>query len=111
MEETFGELLKRLRVARGLSLRDLARLAGCSASYVSRIEHGDRLPPSREMTAAFAEALRLRPGGAWWDRLFLASEHVPPGVPPEALLSACRAIRADIVQRATAAQAPRKEAG
>src|SRR3979490_1458695 len=41
--ETIGERLKRLRLERGLSKRDLAA-PGVSSAYISRIEAGTRQP-------------------------------------------------------------------
>jgi transcriptional regulator with XRE-family HTH domain len=43
-EETVGQRVRRLRLARGLSQRQLAVPAGVSHSYISRIEHGNREP-------------------------------------------------------------------
>jgi tetratricopeptide (TPR) repeat protein len=44
--ETIGERLKRLRLVRGLSQRDLSA-PGCSYAYVSRVEAGLRYPSIR----------------------------------------------------------------
>jgi transcriptional regulator with XRE-family HTH domain len=43
-----GERLLNARVAAGLSQRDLA-FPGCSAAYISRIEHGERIPSLQVM--------------------------------------------------------------
>ncbi len=43
-----GERLLDARTAAGLSQRDLA-FAGCSAAYISRIEHGERIPSLQVM--------------------------------------------------------------
>lgn len=43
----FGESLRKMRLARGMSLRQLAREAGISPSYLSDIELGRRLPAER----------------------------------------------------------------
>lgn len=37
-----GARIREARVARGMSLRDLARRVGCSAAYVSDVERGQR---------------------------------------------------------------------
>ena len=44
--ETFGERVRRLRMARGLSLRQLAKVVGVSAPFLSDLEH-DRRNTSR----------------------------------------------------------------
>lgn len=62
--ETFGERLRRLRRARGLSVRELARLSGKSGGYISRIETGQRLVgrlPHYDDLRAMARALDLPP--------------------------------------------------
>lgn len=91
--ETFGALLRRRRLARGLTLRQLALRADCAPSYISKLETGDRLPPSRKMTAAFARALGVAEGSAEWDRFFLLTDHVPPGIEGVALLLTCQMLR------------------
>lgn len=40
----FGRALRRLRKARNLSQRQLARMAGTGSAFVSQIEHGIRQP-------------------------------------------------------------------
>lgn len=51
--ETFGERLKRLRLARGLSVNKFAREVGRDPGSISRIENGKRLvdstPPAHEI--------------------------------------------------------------
>lgn len=42
--KTFGQLLKELRRAKGISQRDLAELVEVDFSYISKVEN-DRLPP------------------------------------------------------------------
>ncbi|MCX4097744.1 helix-turn-helix domain-containing protein [Nocardia sp. alder85J] len=53
----FGTELSRWRQLRGLSRRELGRLAHCSPEYVGYLERGGRLPSS-EVTAALDAALR-----------------------------------------------------
>jgi tetratricopeptide (TPR) repeat protein len=55
----FGERLRRARHAAGMSLRELA-FPGCTAPYISRLEHGDRTP-SLQMLRALAERLGVTP--------------------------------------------------
>ncbi|WP_346867574.1 helix-turn-helix transcriptional regulator [Clostridium sp. UBA1353] len=42
----FGDYLKQLRMQRGLSLKNVEDSLGISASYVHRLESGDRTNPS-----------------------------------------------------------------
>ena len=58
-EETIGERLRRLRLERGLSQRDLIS-PGVSYAFISRIETGDRLP-SVKTIRALARKLGVRP--------------------------------------------------
>jgi len=46
--EKFGNLLKNLRITRGLTLREACRLAGYDPSNWSKIERGILSPPSNE---------------------------------------------------------------
>jgi transcriptional regulator with XRE-family HTH domain len=50
-----------IRNTRGLPLRAVAELAGISAGYLSRIEHGERALDSRKLIVALANALRVAP--------------------------------------------------
>lgn len=52
-------LLRRLRMARGLSQTDLARLVGCSGSEVSKIESG-RITPYSIRARRIMDALKWR---------------------------------------------------
>ena len=54
--EVLGELLRRLRHERGLTLGEIADRAGLSPQYLSEIERG-RKEPSSEMIEAVAGAL------------------------------------------------------
>lgn len=53
---SLGEHLRNLREAKGLSIRQLAGQLGYEPSYLSKIEHGDRLP-SEEALLSLARAL------------------------------------------------------
>ncbi|MEU4172153.1 helix-turn-helix transcriptional regulator [Streptomyces sp. NPDC026665] len=52
-----GTAIRALRQAQSLSLRDLGRLAQCSASQLSRIERGVAEDPAEELLGRLAEAL------------------------------------------------------
>ncbi|MEU9400603.1 helix-turn-helix transcriptional regulator [Streptomyces sp. NPDC048242] len=51
--------IKALRQAQSLSLRDLARLAQCSASQLSRIERGLAAEPDDDLLSRIADALAV----------------------------------------------------
>ena len=57
----FSVLLRRYRVAAGVSQETLAERAGLSSQAVSAIERGERRAPRRETVAALARALALNP--------------------------------------------------
>jgi transcriptional regulator with XRE-family HTH domain len=56
MAEGFGQRLRSMRVARGLTLRGLARLAHIDSGHLSRVEAGAR-PVTNEIAAALDRAL------------------------------------------------------
>jgi transcriptional regulator with XRE-family HTH domain len=56
---TFGEHLATVRQRVGLSQHALAKAAGVDASYVNRLEHGERQAPDVELIRKFAIALGL----------------------------------------------------
>jgi transcriptional regulator with XRE-family HTH domain len=58
-EITIGARLRTLRRCRGLTQVELADRAGLSASYISMVEHGDRLLDRCSHIAALAGALRV----------------------------------------------------
>ena len=53
---TFGSLLRGLREARGLPMKDLGERAGLHQTFISRLESGER-GPSREAVDALVDAL------------------------------------------------------
>jgi transcriptional regulator with XRE-family HTH domain len=56
--EAFGHRIREGRLARGLSMRALAREVGISAPYVNELERG-RSRPGLDVVARLADALRL----------------------------------------------------
>lgn len=56
-EEKFGQTVRRLRKAKGFSLRKFAGIIGMSPTYLSRIERDEFAPPAEEKVIAIAEAL------------------------------------------------------
>ncbi|MDP9373205.1 MAG: helix-turn-helix domain-containing protein, partial [Chloroflexota bacterium] len=58
-QQTFGALLKRQRLAAGLSQEQLAERAGLTAQAISVLERGTRRAPYRDTVRALARALGL----------------------------------------------------
>jgi HTH-type transcriptional regulator, competence development regulator len=60
MESTFGTLIRQARKEKGLSQRDLAKLAGVNYTYLSKLENDHAgTPPSEEVIERLAEHLEL----------------------------------------------------
>ena len=57
-EESFGQYLKRVREAAGLSVPELAQRSGVSVSHLSRVESGWRATPKPDIIERLAFALR-----------------------------------------------------
>lgn len=75
MLDSFGHELKRLREAAGLSQNALAKSAGLNASYINRLESGEREPPRPETVILLAEGLGASREER--DRLLVAAGHLP----------------------------------
>ena len=72
-QTAFGVLLKALREARGLSTRELARLAVIDHAYIYRLESGEKESPSDE---AVGKLLRvLKPAKREAEMLRYLAEH------------------------------------
>ncbi len=54
---TFGQRVRELRQARGLTQRELARKAGISYAYVSKLETGSMTPPRHKVIQSLARTL------------------------------------------------------
>lgn len=66
-----GQLIRQLRLARGLTLDEVAAQVGCVKGYLSTIERGLRPPPGVELAARLEEALGAPAGvilraAAWY---------------------------------------------
>jgi transcriptional regulator with XRE-family HTH domain len=87
-QPAFGFLLQRLREQRGLSLRELAQLAGIDHAYIYRLEIGDKESPSEEVVTKLVRALKV--GKREADMLRYLAEHplVDPGLVAHALCDA-----------------------
>jgi HTH-type transcriptional regulator, competence development regulator len=81
-------MLQRLREHRGLSLRELAQLAGIDHAYIYRLEAGEKESPSEEVLTKFVRALKA--GKREADMLRYLAEHpdVDPGLVAHALADA-----------------------
>jgi transcriptional regulator with XRE-family HTH domain len=55
-KQSIGETVKRLRMERGLKLKDLSKLSGISEAQISRLENGIR-PPTMRMMVRLAKPL------------------------------------------------------
>jgi transcriptional regulator with XRE-family HTH domain len=70
----FGQLLKELRLARGLSLREFCSVNGFDAGNHSKLERGRfPAPDSDDRVEAYARALQLEEGSDQWFALFDAA--------------------------------------
>jgi predicted ATPase/DNA-binding CsgD family transcriptional regulator/transcriptional regulator with XRE-family HTH domain len=76
-ERSFGDLLRRYRVASGLTQERLSERSGMSVRGISDLERGLRLAPRRETVRLLAQALDL--SSADWTALLLASGHAANG--------------------------------
>jgi transcriptional regulator with XRE-family HTH domain len=59
VSENFGIMLKHYRKLKNLSLKQLEEISGVSASYVNRLERGERKSPSITKILQLAEALEI----------------------------------------------------
>lgn len=58
MTSAFGLALRSLREARGLTLREVATLAGVDHAYIYRLETGEKESPSNEVVGKLSKVLR-----------------------------------------------------
>ena len=75
--DSFGTILKALRTEGGAAQRELAGAAGIDVTYVSKMEHGAVLPPSRTTQETMAGVLDKRLGGDGSDPLILTAGKLP----------------------------------
>ena len=57
MAKNFGQILRELRRAKGVSQRDLAQRVGVDFSYISKVENDRLPPPSADTIVKLSEAL------------------------------------------------------
>ncbi|MBI2322277.1 MAG: helix-turn-helix transcriptional regulator [Chloroflexi bacterium] len=93
----FGVMLRAFRQHAGRSQSALARHVGVDASYINRLESGEREPPRRALIEALAAALELRPEDR--DRLLVAAGQLPGALarlgPRDATLRAVAEVLSD----------------
>ena len=77
---TFGARVRHYRERRRWSCNELARIVGVDASYISRLELGEREPPRRPIDERMANALQLKRGAR--AELFVAAGLWPDTWPP-----------------------------
>jgi transcriptional regulator with XRE-family HTH domain len=55
--EKFGAFIRREREARGIGLREMAKMIGVSPTYVSKVERDEFSPPAEDKVKAIAKIL------------------------------------------------------
>lgn len=60
MDKQFGSFLKKLRLDRGMSLRDVEKVTKISNPYISQIERGERGIPNFSILKRLAEAYGVK---------------------------------------------------
>jgi PAS domain S-box-containing protein len=78
---TFGQRLRELRNARGMTQRELAAKTAISFTYLSKLETGVRSAPKKKLILALAKALGA--GNADTDELFGLAKKIPPDLPEQ----------------------------
>ena len=53
----FGQFVRQLRTAKGITLREFARRLGVSPTYISQIEQGNFSPPAEDRVVHMAQIL------------------------------------------------------
>lgn len=80
---TFGEYVKRRRMARGISLRKFTSAAGLDPSNHSKVERGRVAAPTGERLEALGVALGITKGTAEWTRFEDIAAASQATVPPD----------------------------
>ena len=71
----FGEIIRKHRIRKGLSMREVADAVGISSSYLSLIERDFLAPPVDAKLVALGKALGYR-----GDRIYIIAKRLPPDV-------------------------------
>src|SRR6201987_5120820 len=56
-KERFGEFVRRQREAKGIGLREMAKMIGVSPTYLSKIERDEFDPPAEDKVRKIAEII------------------------------------------------------
>src|SRR6202051_4949496 len=56
--EKFGQFVRREREAKGVGLREMAKMIGVSPTYLSKIERDEFPPPAEDKVRAIAKIIR-----------------------------------------------------
>lgn len=83
MPPGFGQYLRGLRQRRNLSQRQLGRLAGVSAAYISEVERGVRGVPSPKILEKLARPLRVEYNELMRQAGYLKTEQEPSTFAPK----------------------------
>ncbi len=75
-QKPFGEVLREMRTAKGISLRKFAEQVGVSPTYLSQVEQNNIDPPTAERVKKMAEIL-----GENTDELIALAGRVPEDLP------------------------------
>lgn len=74
--QTFGQVLREARLAKGITLRKFAKMVGISPTYLSQVEQDNVDPPTAERVKTMAELL-----GANSDEWIALAGRVPEDLP------------------------------
>jgi transcriptional regulator with XRE-family HTH domain len=74
--QTFGQILREARLAKGITLRKFAEMVGISPSYLSQVEQDNVAPPTTERVKTMATLL-----GANADEWTALAGRVPEDLP------------------------------
>jgi predicted ATPase/transcriptional regulator with XRE-family HTH domain len=83
-DASFGDMLRRCRIAASLSQEALAERAGLSVDAIRALERGRRGQPRPDTLARLASALDLAPQGSAFARPLRSTPASPPAVSPPA---------------------------
>ncbi len=82
----FGAFFKRLRIARGMTLRQFCEANAFDPGNISKLERGLLPPPAgRDKLLEYAKALRIRRGSDDWYEFFDLARASQGKLPPEIL--------------------------
>jgi transcriptional regulator with XRE-family HTH domain len=110
-ESAFGVVLRELREARQLSLRDLGALAEVDHAYIAKIERGDKEPPPEETFTRLVRHLKATTHQVTVLRFLRTNNAIDPALARHALTNTeatpdILAIAATVVHRGAARPSP-----